>query len=113
MRKLASIMAGVFQVRHSHAEAKKCYGSKIVKDKLTQVTIGLAEPMSEGDMVMCLLMSQRSGRIYNVVQRVSGGCKVIHMQFMLQRYSHLEETHLVKRAIIDIRYTPHRAVEIA
>jgi hypothetical protein len=34
------------------------------------------------------------------------------MQFTLQRYSHLEETHLAKIAITDIRWTPHHAVEI-
>jgi hypothetical protein len=62
---------------NSHAEAKKCYMSKIYKDGLIRITIGLAEPMREGDTIRCLLMGQRSGRIYNVVQRVQGGCKVI------------------------------------
>jgi hypothetical protein len=65
--------------------------------------IDLAKPMREGDTIRCLLMGQRSGRIYIVVQRVQGGCKVIPMQFRLQRYGHLDETHLAKRAITDIR----------
>jgi hypothetical protein len=45
--KLASIVAGVFQVWHSHAEEKKYYESKINRDELIKVTIGLAEPMRE------------------------------------------------------------------
>jgi hypothetical protein len=38
-------MAGVFQARHSHVEAKKYYVSKINEDELIKVTIDLAEPM--------------------------------------------------------------------
>jgi hypothetical protein len=62
-----SIAAGVFQVWHSHVSTKRCYGSKITKDKLIMVTIGLVEPMREGDMIRCLLISQRSGKIYNEI----------------------------------------------
>jgi hypothetical protein len=34
--------------------AKECYGSRISKDELIEVTIGLAEPMREGDTIQCL-----------------------------------------------------------
>jgi hypothetical protein len=44
--------------------------------------------------------------------RARSGFRVIPMQFMLQRYSHLEETHLTKRAITDIRKISHHTVEI-
>jgi hypothetical protein len=63
--------------------------SKINKDELIRVTIGLAEPMGEGDTIRCLFMSQRSGRIYNVVQRVRGGYTNIIQD---QRYNLLEKT---------------------
>jgi hypothetical protein len=43
---------------------------KIHMGKIIKVTIGLAEPIKEGDTIRCLLMSQRSERIYNVAQRV-------------------------------------------
>jgi hypothetical protein len=62
---------GVFEARHSHVGAKRCYGSKISKGGFIKVTIGLMEPMRKGDMVRFLLVSQRSGKIYNVVQRSS------------------------------------------
>jgi hypothetical protein len=45
--------------------------SKLNKDKLIKVTIGLAEPMRESDTIRCLLMSQRKGRIYNGLQKSS------------------------------------------
>jgi hypothetical protein len=70
MGKLARIVTGVFETQHSHVCAKGCHGSRIRKGEIIKVTIGLAEPMSEGDMTRCLLTSQRSGRIYNVTQRV-------------------------------------------
>jgi hypothetical protein len=41
------------------------------EDNFIKVTIGLAELMSGGDMVRCLLMSQRSGKIYNGIQKSS------------------------------------------
>jgi hypothetical protein len=41
--------------------------------------------------------------MYNVIQRVRGGFRVKPMRFRLQRWSHLDETHLMKRAITDIR----------
>jgi hypothetical protein len=68
---LLSITAGVFQARHSHVWARRCYGSKINKDKLIKVPIVLAGPMRQGDMIRCLLMSQRSGRIHNEIQKSS------------------------------------------
>jgi hypothetical protein len=71
MRKLARIAMGVFEARHSYVRAKRCYGSKISKSEFIKVTIGLTEPMRKGDMVRCLLVSQRSGMIYNVVPRSS------------------------------------------
>jgi hypothetical protein len=52
-------------------EPRECYGSKISRGKLIKVTIGLAEPMRESDMIRCLLMSQRSGRIDNRIQKSS------------------------------------------
>jgi hypothetical protein len=70
MGKLSRIATGVFEAQHSHVWAKRCHRSRISKGELIKVTIGLAEPMREGDMTRCLLTSQRSGRIYNVVQRV-------------------------------------------
>jgi hypothetical protein len=72
-------------------------------DGIIKVTIGLAEPMREGDTIRCLLMGQRSWRIGKLTQRVQGGFRVIPIRIMLQRYSQLDETHLAKRAITDIR----------
>jgi hypothetical protein len=43
MRKFARIATGVFEARHSHAGAKRCYGSKISKGGFIKVTIGIAE----------------------------------------------------------------------
>jgi hypothetical protein len=63
--------------------------------------IGLAELM--GGVTRCLWMSQRNEMIYNLVQRIRGGFRVKTTRFRLQRWSHLEETHLAKRAITDIR----------
>jgi hypothetical protein len=39
------------------------------EDKLIKVTIGLAEPLRGGNTIKCLLMSQRSGKIYNVIRK--------------------------------------------
>jgi hypothetical protein len=69
MRKLVRIATGVFEERHSHVGAKRCYGYKISKGGFIKVTIGLTEPMRKGDTVRCPLVSQRSGKIYIVVQR--------------------------------------------
>jgi hypothetical protein len=71
MGRLARIATGVFEARHSHVSAKRCYGSTIRKGGFIKVMIGLTEPMRKGDTVMCLLMSQMSGKIYNMVQRSS------------------------------------------
>jgi hypothetical protein len=49
MRKFASIAMGVFEARHNHVEAKRCYGSKISKSGFIKVTIDLTEPMTMGD----------------------------------------------------------------
>jgi hypothetical protein len=69
------------QARHSHVWVGRCYRSKkINKDKLIKVTIGLAGPMREGDMIRCLLMSQRSGIIDNGIQKSSK---------WLQSYTHV------------------------
>jgi hypothetical protein len=62
---MLSIAEGVFQTRHSHVWAKRCYESKINKDKIIKVTIGPAGPMREDDTIRCLLMNQRNGRIDN------------------------------------------------
>jgi hypothetical protein len=71
MRKLARIAMDVFEARHSHVGAKRCYGSKISKVRFIKITIDLTEPMRKGDTVRCLLVSQMSEKIYNVVQKSS------------------------------------------
>jgi hypothetical protein len=43
MVKLARIATDVFEARHSHVRAKRCYGSKISKGEFIKVTIGIAE----------------------------------------------------------------------
>jgi hypothetical protein len=58
-----------------------------------KVIIGLAEPMRGGNTIRCPLMSQRSKRIYSVVQRVRGGCKVIPTKFRIQGYKALVDTN--------------------
>jgi hypothetical protein len=69
MGRLARIAMGVFEARYSHVRAKRCYGSTISKGGFIKVMIGLTELMRKGDTVRCLLMSQMSEKIYNVVQR--------------------------------------------
>jgi hypothetical protein len=59
--------------------------------------------MRECDMLMCLFDGPKKLEDSQGGSRVRCGFIVIPMRFMLQRYSHLEETHLVKRAITDIR----------
>jgi hypothetical protein len=54
MGKLVRIATGVFEARHSHVLVKRCYESKISKGQLIKVTIDLAEPMREDDMIWCL-----------------------------------------------------------
>jgi hypothetical protein len=71
MEKLAMITTGVFEAQHSHVGAKSCYGSKISKGGFIKVTIDLTEPMRKGDTVRCLLVSQWSEKICNMVQRSS------------------------------------------
>jgi hypothetical protein len=71
MGKLARIAMSVFEAQHSHVREKRCYGSKISKGGFVKVTIGLTEPMRKGDTVRCLLVRQRSRKIYNIVQRSS------------------------------------------
>jgi hypothetical protein len=43
MRKLARIATGVFEARHNHVGAKRCYRSKIKKGGFIKVTIGIVE----------------------------------------------------------------------
>jgi hypothetical protein len=38
------------------------HGSRISKDELIEVTIGLAQPLRGGDSIRCLLLSQGAGR---------------------------------------------------
>jgi hypothetical protein len=71
MRKIGRIATGVFEAWHSHVGARRCYRSKISKGGFIKVTIGLIEIMRKGDTARCLLVSQRSEKIYNVVQRSS------------------------------------------
>jgi hypothetical protein len=93
---------GVFQARHSHVEAKECYGSRIIKDDLIGGNDGPSGADGRDDTHMCLLMSQMSRRIYTGVQRVRGGFGVKPTRFGLQGWSHLDETRLAKGAITDI-----------
>jgi hypothetical protein len=44
MRKIGRIATGVFEARHIHVGAKRCYGSKISKGGFIKVTICLMEP---------------------------------------------------------------------
>jgi hypothetical protein len=66
MGKLARIATGVFEARHSHVLAKKCYRSKISKGELIKVTVDLAEPMREDGMIRCL--SRRLQGYTNTIQ---------------------------------------------
>jgi hypothetical protein len=51
---------------------QKCYGSKINKDKLIKVTVGLAEPMGEGGiMELAVKTESQSGH------RCAGGSRAI------------------------------------
>jgi hypothetical protein len=59
--------------------------------------------MRECDTLMCLVNGPNKLEDSHGGSRVRGGFKVIPMRFMPQRYSHLKETHLAKRAITDIR----------
>jgi hypothetical protein len=45
MGKLARIVKGVFGAWHSHVSIRRCYRSRINKDTLIEVTIGLVEPI--------------------------------------------------------------------
>jgi hypothetical protein len=67
MKKFARIVTGVFEAWPSHVRGKEVLQSKISMGGCTQVTIGLTELMG-GE---CLWMSQRSERIYNVIQKSS------------------------------------------
>jgi hypothetical protein len=42
MRKLARIAMGVFEARHSHVEAKRCYRSKISKGGFIKVNVSFS-----------------------------------------------------------------------
>jgi hypothetical protein len=68
--KLASTTAVPFRAEMTMFRPRSVTSLKIHMGKIIKVTIGLAEPMKEGDTIRCLLMSQRSERIYNVAQRV-------------------------------------------
>jgi hypothetical protein len=61
MVKLARIATSVFEARHSHVRAKRCYGSKMSKDGFIKVIVGLTEPMRMGDTLRCL-SNGRKGR---------------------------------------------------
>jgi hypothetical protein len=87
-----------------------CYGPRINKDRLIEVTTGLAEPMG-GLHDQGSLVEPRNEKVYNLIQRVRDSFKVKPTRFRLQRWSHLDETHLAKRAITDIRYILHHVVE--
>jgi hypothetical protein len=54
MRKLARMATGVFEARHSHVGAKRCYWSKRNKGGFINVMIGMAESMRMGDTLRCL-----------------------------------------------------------
>jgi hypothetical protein len=54
MRKLARMATGVFEARHSHVGAKRCYWSKMSKGGFINVMIGIVESMRMGDTLRCL-----------------------------------------------------------
>jgi hypothetical protein len=84
--KLASYAVGVFQARRNHVEAKECYGSRINKDELIEVTVDPVELMRGGGTIRCLLLGQWAGRFTIWFERVQGGSKVIPTQFRINRY---------------------------
>jgi hypothetical protein len=61
IRKLARMMASVFEARHNPVGAKRCYGSKISKGGFIKVTSGLMGLMRKGGMIRCL-SNGRKGR---------------------------------------------------
>jgi hypothetical protein len=64
-------------------------------------------------MIRCLFNGPKELEDAQGGSSIRGGFRVMPMRFMLQRYSHLEETHPAKISITDIRWTPHHAVEIS
>jgi hypothetical protein len=68
--------------------------------------------MRECDTLMCIFSLPNKLEDSQGGSRVRCGFRVIPMRFMLQRYSHIEETHPVKRVVTDIRQTPHYTMEI-
>jgi hypothetical protein len=71
MVKLARIATGVFEARHSHVGAKRCYGSKISNGGFIKVTIGIAEQQESVIRQCAFLIGKRGGRVYHVIQKSS------------------------------------------
>jgi hypothetical protein len=69
--KIVSTVAMSFKPKMAMFRQRSATGPKIHRGKLIKVTIGLTEPMRESDMIRCLLMSQRTRRIYNDIQKSS------------------------------------------
>jgi hypothetical protein len=67
MRKFAKIATGVFEARHSHVGAKRCYGSKIGKGGFIKVMIGIAEQQESVIRQCAFLMGERGGRVYHAI----------------------------------------------
>jgi hypothetical protein len=59
--------------------------------------------MREGDLIGCLFNGPKKLEDSQGGSSVRGDFRVTSMRFMLQRYSHIEETHPVKISITDIR----------
>jgi hypothetical protein len=64
MRKFARIMTGVFEARHNHVGANRCYVSKISKDEFIKVTIDIVEQQESVIHQCAFLMGERGGRVY-------------------------------------------------
>jgi hypothetical protein len=73
MEKLARIVTGVFEARHSHVGAKRCYWSKMSKGGFIKVTIGIAESMRMDDTFRSLSNGRKG---WEGLPRDSEGFKV-------------------------------------
>jgi hypothetical protein len=69
MRKFARIVTGVFEARHNHVGAKRCYGSNISKGGFIKVTIGIAKQQESVIRQCAFLMGEWDERVYHVIQR--------------------------------------------
>jgi hypothetical protein len=98
MRKLARIVMGVFEARHNHVGAKRCYGYKISKGEFIKVTIGIAEQQESVIWQCAFPMGERGGGggFPMWFKGVQGAFRVIPTQLRSQRYNALEETNEIR-----------------